>query len=154
MHEIENEVGTLYEALLTAWNQRDAERFASLFAQSGNVVGFDGSVVNGQAEIATHLRDIFAHHQTPAYIGVCREIRQLSADVAIVRAVAGMMPPGGSDINPAANAIQTLVVARHDGTWRIELFQNTPAAFHGRPEESASLTQELREALRVRSATA
>jgi hypothetical protein len=45
------------------------------------------------------------------------------------------------------NAIQTLVAARRDGRWRVELFQNTPAAFHGRPEASEALTAELRGAL-------
>ena len=48
----------------------------------------------------------------------------------------------------AVNAIQILVAARRDGQWRIELFQNTPAAFHGRPEASEVLTAELRAALR------
>ncbi len=37
------------------------------------------------------------------------------------------------------------------GPWRIALFQNTPAAFHGRPEFSEQLTAELHEALRQSS---
>jgi hypothetical protein len=58
-----------------------------------------------------------------------------------------MVPPGRSDINPAVNAIQLLVASHRDGRWQIELFQNTPAAFHGRPELSAALTEELRSVL-------
>ena len=38
-----------------------------------------------------------------------REIRFLSADVALLRAVVGMVPPGQSDLRPELNAIQTLV---------------------------------------------
>jgi len=30
--------------------------------------------------------------------------------------------------------------------WRIALFQNTPAAFHGRPEAAKKLSAELRDA--------
>jgi len=31
-----------------------------------------------------------------------------------------------------------------DGEWRIKLFQNTPAQFHGRPELVEQMTDELR----------
>jgi hypothetical protein len=58
-----------------------------------------------------------------------------------------MVLPGQADLNPAVNAIQTLVVARHAGRWQIELLQNTPAQFHGRPELSRALTEELRQLL-------
>lgn len=49
------------------------------------------------------------------------------------------------------NAIQTLVTVKHDGQWRIAVFQNTPAAFHGRPELRDRLTEELRQVLLVAS---
>jgi hypothetical protein len=39
----------------------------------------------------------------------------LSPDVVLLRAVVGMIPPGQSDLNPDANAVQTLVAARRDG---------------------------------------
>jgi hypothetical protein len=59
-----------------------------------------------------------------------------------------MVPSGASDLDPALNAVQTLVASRRDDQWRIELFQNTPASFHGRPADSERLTRELREVLR------
>jgi len=41
--------------------------------------------------------------------------------------------------------VHTLVaVDEGGGRWRISLFQSTPAAFHGFPEEREALTQELR----------
>ena len=49
-------------------------------------------------------------------------MRFLTPDVAVLRAVAGMVPPGQSDLNPAVNAVQTLVAARQDGQWRIAVF--------------------------------
>lgn len=134
----------LYAALLDRWNRRDAAGMAGLFAEAGHLVGYDGSEVNGRAAIAGHLAPIFADHPTPAYVGKVREMRFLTPDVAVLRAVAGLVPAGTADINPALNAVQSLVAARHDGQWRVELYQNTPAAFHGRPEESAALTAELR----------
>jgi len=71
----------------------------------------------------------------------------LTPDVAILRAVVGMVPPGQSDINPAVNTVQSLVAKKQDDRWRIALFQNTPAQFHGRPELVQQLTDELRQLL-------
>ena len=88
---------------------------------------------------------IFAHHQTAPYVAKVRNVRFLTSNVAILRAVVGMVPPGQSDLNPAVNTIQTLVAAKYDGQWRIALFQNTPAQFHGRPELVQQLTKELQQ---------
>jgi hypothetical protein len=55
-----------------------------------------------------------------------------------------MAPPGKTDLDPALNAVQTLVAAKDGGRWWIASFQNTPAAFHGRPELVEQMTNELR----------
>jgi uncharacterized protein (TIGR02246 family) len=143
----DEEIRSLYQELLDCWNRRSAECFAEIFWEDGNVVGFDGSQMNGQMEIASQLSQIFADHMTAAYLGKVREVRFLTSDVAVLRAVVGMVPPGKEDINPAVNAIQTLVAVRGEGYWRIAVFQNTPAAYHGRPELVEKLTEELRELL-------
>ena len=143
----ELEIRALYEGMLAQWNRRNAQGMAAMFGENGNVIGFDGSLQNGRAEIHSTLGEIFAHHATAAYVAKIRQLRFLSADIAILRAVAGMVPPEQADLNPAVNAIQTLVVARHAGRWQIELLQNTPAQFHGRPELSQALTEELRQLL-------
>jgi uncharacterized protein (TIGR02246 family) len=144
----ESEIRSLYQNLLAAWNRRSAEDFTSLFTEDGNVVGFDGSMNNGRSEIESDLRRIFADHQPAAFVGKVRAVRFLAPEVAVLRAVAGMVPPGKSDIKPEVNAIQTLVTVAQDGRWSIAVFQNTPAAFHGRPELSEALTEELREVFR------
>jgi len=58
-----------------------------------------------------------------------------------------MVPPGQSDLNPKVNTHHTLMAVRIEGEWRIELFQNTPAQFHGRPELVEQMTEELRQML-------
>lgn len=143
----ESEVRTLYQQLLAGWNKRNAYEFAALFAEDGHVIGFDGSQYNGRAEIESEIGQIFADHPTAAYVGKIREVRFLSPEVAVLRAVVGMVPPGQSDLNPAVNTIQTVVAREHEGWWRIALFQNTPAQFHGRPELVQQLTEELRQLL-------
>jgi len=144
----EDDVRSIYQRLLGAWNRRDAAAYSALFDDGANVVGFDGSQMNGRSEIESTLAGIFAHHQTASYVSIVREVRTLTPEVAILRAVAGMVPPGQTDINPAVNAIQSLVAVKRGGQWRIALFQNTPAQFHGRPELAQQLTEELRQLLR------
>lgn len=141
----ETAVRALCRQLWDAWNQRSSDAFAALFAEDGYVVGFDGSAMNGRTEVESQLRRIFTDHVTAAYVGTVREERFLAPDVALVRAVAGMVPPGQTDLNPAVNAIQVLVAAKRAGSWRIVSYQNTPAQFHGRPELAQQLTDELRQ---------
>jgi uncharacterized protein (TIGR02246 family) len=137
-------ISDLYVALLDAWNRHDAAAYAALFTEDGYVVGFDGSEMNGPDEIERSLAGIFADHATGRYVGKVKDERTVSDDVATLRAVAGLVPAGHADLNPDLNAIQSLVARREGTAWRIVLFQNTPAQFHGRPEAVEALTNELR----------
>lgn len=143
----ESEVRALYQHLIGSWNRRDADAFAVLFNEDGECIGFDGSQMNGPAEIAATLQQIFLSHQTAPYVAKIKSVRFFAPDVAMVRAIVGMVPPGQTDLNPAVNALQTLVTTRRDGQWLIALFQNTPAQFHGRPELVEQMTEELRQLL-------
>jgi uncharacterized protein (TIGR02246 family) len=140
-------VRALYLELLESWNRRDAAAYAGLFAREATVIGFDGSPMYGQSEIEATIRQVFADHVTASYIGKVRSVQFLGPDIALLHAVVGMVPPGQSDINPAVNALQTLVATSADSQWHIAWFQNTPAQFHGRPEASAALSEELRQLL-------
>jgi uncharacterized protein (TIGR02246 family) len=142
-----DDVAALYFALLRRWNEQDAAGMAALFVPGGQVVGFDGSEVDGRDEIEAGMRDIFSHHQTPTYVGKVRSVRLVDG-VGILRAVAGMIPRGTQDLKPDLNAVQTLIASSNTGKWRIEIFHNTPAAFHGRDRAREQLTEELREVLR------
>ena len=142
------QVRSRHDAFLEHWNAGAADAIAGLFTTDGSIVGFDGSTINGRDEIEAHLKQIFVDHQPASYLGKTREIRFLSDDVALLRAVVGMVPPGQNDLRPELNAVQTLVGVRSGDEWRIAMLQTTPARFDGRPEEAERLTAELREVLR------
>lgn len=133
----------VYTQLLEAWNRRDAESFAALFVETGSAIGYDGSQMHGRAEIETALRGVFASHHTSSYVAKVREVRSLGSGAALLRAVAGMVPPGTQELNAAVNAVQSVVFISEGAELRIALLQNTPAAFHGRPELARQLTEEL-----------
>jgi hypothetical protein len=61
----------------------------------------------------------------------------------------GMIPPGKTELYPATNAIQSLIVVMGAGRRQIALLHNTPAAFHGRPHLVERLTEELAETTRA-----
>jgi len=134
----------LYESLLTAWNDRDAEGFAAAFADDGSMVGFDGSQAFGREDVLGHLSPIFQDHPTGRYVAKVTGFRPLGAEHVMLRAIVGMLPPGQSELNPAVNALQALVAERRDEGWRVVLLQTTPAQYHGRPQ----LVEEHTEALR------
>ena len=127
------------------WNARDATGFAALFDDDGVSVGFDGSTEVGKRVIAGHLAAIFADHVPAHYVGRVDQVSQLGPEVAIVRAIAGMVPPDGGDLVPDRNVIQTIVATRAGDDWKIALLQNTPARFDGRPQAVEEMTAALRQ---------
>src|SRR5689334_22038694 len=136
-------VVALYTRLLEAWNRKDASGFAAQFADDGSTVGYDGSPLDGRQAIASELERIFANHTPATYVARVRELRTLGAGAVLLRAVAGMVPPNGSAVNPERHAIQSLVATAENGAPRIALYHNTPAQFHGRPALIEQLTKEL-----------
>jgi uncharacterized protein (TIGR02246 family) len=72
-----------------------------------------------------------------------QSVRALGPQAVILRAIAGLVPPGQRAINAQTNSHQTVVAEAQDGQWRIVLFQNTAAQFHGRPELVEDMTREL-----------
>lgn len=136
-------ITALHASLLTAWNNRHAHAMASLLLPDANMIGFDGSQLNGQNEIEAELSKIFTNHQTAPFVWKVEEVRFLTNECALLRAIVGMIPPGQNTINPAVNAIQSLIAIKTPETWKIALFQNTPAQFHGRPELVKNMTETL-----------
>jgi uncharacterized protein (TIGR02246 family) len=139
----ETEVRALYRQLLSGWNRRNAGAIAELFAENGVAIGFDGSELAGQKEIASQTFDDSAG----AFVAKVRDVQFLNPKVAILRAVAGMVLPGQSDLAPDRNSFQTLVAAKSNNHWRVAVFQDTPARFDGRPDEARSVTEDLRRQL-------
>jgi uncharacterized protein (TIGR02246 family) len=144
--DAETEVRELYLRIIDGWNRSDAEEFAAPFAEDGVVIGFDGSESNGRDAIAEEMDRIFSDHETGTYVGKVRSVRMIGSDAALLRAVAGVIPPGRDDVEPKQNSAQSLVAQRSAGGWRVLLYHNTPAQYHGRPEAVESLTEELRSA--------
>jgi len=134
----------LYERLLVAWNGQDAEGFAAPFGEDGAMIGFDGSQAAGRQDVFDHVGPVFRDHPTGRYLAKVTGTRTMGDQHVMLSAMVGMLPPGQSELNPAVNALQTLVAQRHDGGWGIVLLQTTPAQYHGRPHLVEEHTAALR----------
>jgi uncharacterized protein (TIGR02246 family) len=144
-HPHDAQIRALYASFLDGWNRRSGAAVAAGFADDGDIIGFDGTHHRGRLSIAADLRAVFGSHQTAAYVAVVRSVRPVAADVAVLIANAGMIPPGGNDLDPDLHAVHTMVaVDEGRGRWRISLFQATPAAWHGHEHLREELTEELR----------
>jgi uncharacterized protein (TIGR02246 family) len=143
--EPEEAARNLYASLIEGWNAGDADAMGATLAERSLVVGFDGSQMVGRDAATDALSAVFDDHQTARYVTKIRSVERLGPDAAIVYAVVGMVPPGGEQIMPDKNAVQTAVVHRSEDGWAVALFQTTPAHLHGRPEEQEALTAELAE---------
>lgn len=143
-HPHDAQIRALYIEFLDGWNRRSGAAVAAGFADDGDIVGFDGTHHSGRLSIASDLRRIFGSHPTPTYVGLIRSVRPLADGVALLTAHAGMIPPGGNDLDPALHTVHTVVAVDEGGRWKIALLQATPAAWHGREDARTALTAELR----------
>jgi len=152
MSDTDHQIQALYRHLHETWNAQSGAAFAEPFTEDGKVIGYDGSVHDGREQIASELDAIFGDHETGRYVGKVKAIKPLGDDGALLYAIAGMVPPGSDTINAKVNSHQTLTAIRDaDRVWRIVMFQNTPAQFHGREDLAAAMTEELQAELERRA---
>lgn len=144
-----NEIQVLYHRFLEAWNWRNARAMADLFADRGELIGYDGSLEIGRENVffctSTPSLKIIQPQDSPAKSKMCDCWVEISS--YYVPSPAWCLP-GQSDINPKVNTHHTLATEKNGEKWQIQLFQNTPAEFDGRPELVEQMTEELRQLLK------
>ena len=96
----------VYTALLQAWNNRLPDRFAALFTPDATVVGFDGSLMNGRADIVAQIANLRVA-LTAAYVAIVRDVRAVGPGTVLLRAAAGMVPRDGGALIEKVNAQQS-----------------------------------------------
>src|SRR3712207_3435461 len=100
---------------ISGWNQRSGAAVAAAFADDGDVIGFDGTVHSGRLSIAADMRRVFADHVTPTYVALVRSVRGIADRVAVLHAVAGMVQPGETELDPRLHTVHTMVAVDEGG---------------------------------------
>jgi uncharacterized protein (TIGR02246 family) len=142
-HPHDTQIRALYARFLAGWNQRSGVTVSSVFADDGEIIDLDGTLRSGRLSIAADMRRMFAEHATPTFVGLVRSVRPLTERVAVLHAVAGMVPPGAESLDPALHTVHSLVAVEDAGRWKIAVLQSTPARYGGRADAVAALTAEL-----------
>lgn len=142
-HPHETQIRALYARYLAGWNQRSGVTVSSVFADDGEIIDLDGTLRSGRLTIAADMRRMFTEYATPTFVGVVRSVRRLTEGVAVLHAVAGMVPPGAEALDPSLHTVHSLVAVEEDGRWKIAVLQSTPARYGGRAETLTALTAEL-----------
>ena len=141
-HPYDAQIRALYSQFLDGWNRRSGAAVAAGFADDGDIIGFDGTHHRGRLSIAADLRQMFASHQTPAYVGVVRSVRPMAHGR---RGAAGARrhDPGRAATTstptstPCTRWSPSTRAAAAGGS---RCFQSTPAAWHQHPEAREALT--------------
>jgi uncharacterized protein (TIGR02246 family) len=125
-------IGGTLGALLTGFQERDADKLVGVYSADADWVNAFGSVKKGSEEIVAYLGGLFADGNFDA--GELKAppdvaIRVLTPEVVIVSAhlqVAGQKLVGGDEIEERDNYSLRVLHRQHDGSWPIvsEMFND------------------------------
>jgi uncharacterized protein (TIGR02246 family) len=114
------------QKISSGWSRGDGSAVAAVYADAGTLVAGDGTVTRGRAQIASYHDRLFATSLKDTHLTIeIKEVRFLGPDIAVMRTEGGILWPGQSVLAPGNRGIQSFVAVRSDGTWRLQLFQNT-----------------------------
>lgn len=117
----------LQDQQAAAWNQHDAEAYANLFTDDGDVVNVVGWWWQGRAEIQTKLAAAFAVVFKESILTITEvHVKFLTPEIAIAHVRWTMQgaktPP---NIPEPRQGIQMQILLKRSGKWFIKSFQNT-----------------------------
>jgi uncharacterized protein (TIGR02246 family) len=125
----ESEIRAVQTRQAQAWNGHDARAYADLFEDDGEVVNVVGWWWKGRAEIEGKLTSAFASVFRESTLTITEvEVRFLTPEIAVAHVrwtmTGARTPP---PIPEPRAGLQTQVLRKSAGRWRIAAFQNTSA---------------------------
>ena len=114
--------------LYRAWEAGDAETFAAGYTEDASVIQ-PGVYEKGREEICTNMAAAFAGPLNGSRVAARPvNVRFLTGDTAIVVSEDGIIFPGQDAVASEQLVRDTWVLARHDDSWRIASYHNSPAS--------------------------
>jgi uncharacterized protein (TIGR02246 family) len=123
----EQAIRALLRRATDAWDRGDGQAYGAEFEEDADYVTFGGMHSRGRAAIASEHQQLFDTFLRGSRLQVdVDSLRFLSPDVAVAHIVGGILDePGQTELRPERRSIQTAVVLRRDGVWRIAASQVT-----------------------------
>jgi uncharacterized protein (TIGR02246 family) len=119
----------LVRRFVDAWNRRDWPAFAACFSERADYVTGEAVRWPGRAAIQQGMQSLVATGGSGGQAIISQQtIRRLGDDIAIVHLSWRLAEENPATAVGARDGITLLVLAIHEGFWRIEAAQNTDAA--------------------------
>ncbi|MFC9440115.1 SgcJ/EcaC family oxidoreductase [Nocardia sp. NPDC057030] len=124
-HADEAAIHALLERQTKAWSDGDATAFAAVFAEDADYVTWFGTHSRGRAAIrASHVPVFEKYLKNTRLDGEITGFRFLTPDVALVHG-RGAVLKGRRRRTLRNTKVQSTIVVRSNGEWRIAAFHNT-----------------------------
>lgn len=125
--EDEAAIHALFQRLGESWERGDGQAFGEAFDAEADYVVYNGTKLKGRTEIAAMHQQLFDTLLKGTRLGggALEEIRFLRPDVALIYGSGSVLWPGQSQPAPEQRSIQSFLLVKNDGQWRITAFQNT-----------------------------
>ena len=124
--DADRQVREILKEVYAAWEANDADAFAKPYAELATAT-LPGVYLSGRQAIRDAMAALFAGELKGSRgIYEVREIRFVAADAAIVTSKGAVLLVGQAEPDAASRALETWVLSRQDGTWRVQAFHNCP----------------------------
>jgi len=115
-----------FENLKRAWNKGDGDLYASYFTNDCDYIAFDGQHLSGRKENAEMHNKLFKGFLKGSKLtGEIKDIRFLTSEIVIYHSIGAVQLRFQKREPKNRLSINTNVVIKENGNWRISSFQNT-----------------------------
>jgi uncharacterized protein (TIGR02246 family) len=124
----ERAVREALDAVYAAWAENDADAFVEPYADDATAL-LPGVYLPGRETIRAAMADVFQGPlRDSRAIHEVQSIRFPRPGTAVVINKGALVPAGATEPSPGTRSLETWVLARHDGRWRVVAFQNSAEA--------------------------
>ena len=119
-------VRAVLDEVYAAWADNDADAFVAPYAETATAV-LPGMYLPDREAIRATMATLFAGELNGSTgVHEVQSIRFVDADVAIVISKGAILRAGQTEPDAASRALETWVLSKQDGTWRVHAFHNCP----------------------------
>lgn len=112
--------------IVKGWGEGDGRAIAAVYADDGVLVAGHGVVLRGPTDIASYHNAQFGGDLKGSKLTVqVTSVRFLEPDVVVMQTEGGILRPGQTQLASGNRGIQSFVLVKRQGEWRVKLFQNT-----------------------------
>jgi uncharacterized protein (TIGR02246 family) len=120
-------IAALTQRVIAAWAYHDATAFAAVFTDDATMI-LPGIYLKGRDTIHTYLTTAFqTTYKNTQVTGRPLDIRPLGPAAALLITQGGVLAHGETEVNDDQAIRASWTVTKHNGTWHLAAYQNTPA---------------------------